>query len=83
MSEPSDRHLRRPVLCGEEPEARRPGVDGPGVNVPAVLVRLRAVEAARFELNLLMSDPERHNLIRDVRRVLPVMRKRRLGQLHG
>ena len=50
---------------------------------PAILARLGAVKSAGFETKLVILDPGGHHIVGDMRRILPVMRERRLGQLGG
>jgi len=82
MGDPAHRNLRCPVLGGEKPESRGPGINGAAFNDPAVFTGLGAVEAAGLQPHFLVRDAHCENFVGEVRRVLPVMRYGRLRQFH-
>src|SRR5207245_1439857 len=75
------RELPHPVLCRRHGEARRPGVDRAVVDVPAVLVRLLSMEAARFEPEDTARDSGGNHFVGDMAGVLPMVAQCRLRQL--
>src|SRR5271166_5380837 len=67
------RELSHPVLGRRIGKARGPGVDGPVVDDPAILRRLRAIEAADLQPDLFVFDCAGNDFGGDVRGILQVV----------
>src|SRR5437660_1195908 len=74
---------RHPILGREDRQTRRPGVDRPIVDVPAILIRLSSIESAGLEANLPVQNAGGQDFIGDVRGILPMVPERRLRQFRG
>ena len=76
MLEEAIRHLGRPAVTEVRARAPGDGVEASAFDVPAVLVGLGAVEGRALEGQPPPSRAHRDHVVRDVRRVLPMMPER-------
>jgi hypothetical protein len=79
----SMRDLERPLLCRVKRKSTAERIKLWRIERPTVLVRLRAIERTRLELELIVSEPGGNNSVCDVRCVLPVMADRRVCVVHS
>src|ERR1039458_1315821 len=80
--DPPYRKLPHPVLSRENRQTRRPRIDGAIVDDPAILTWLGSIKPAGFKTHFVVQhDAGGDHFVSDVRRILPVMRKRGLRQL--
>src|SRR5437660_10804891 len=71
------RILKAPILARIDGQARRPGVDFAGVQVPAKFVGLAAVEAGGFQSHVAVSESDSDYIVGNVGGVVKVVCERR------
>src|SRR6185369_4891281 len=81
MNQMTERELHRPVRCRREPNSSAPGIELTHLNILAVLVGLRAVKQRAFNAKAPGCYSGCNHAMSNMRRVLPVMSKRRRGIL--
>src|SRR5215831_9212421 len=76
-------NLHQPVCVRRDGKPAGVGIHPSPVDVPAVFVRLRAVEAASFQPHPLVAHGHGSDIVCDMRGILPMMAERRLREFEG
>src|SRR5690349_1568966 len=83
MRETAKGYLPGPIRSGCKSQPGGPRINRAVIDIPAILIWFRAVKSTGLDAKHLPHQAGREDFIRDVRRILQMMRERGLRDLHG